>query len=166
MPLTTLPPDKGTPHRAMVGVWDRLWRAKYQHHKDVTALGGANPAWAPGADNEHQDSAPGLSRPLSLLIAGLFQQRPPTYANDVEQMPVDQDGLADLVKESTARAAGYGSVLFRPVSDGVEWQPSIVVPTNFAVDWAHKRAAQVTMWDVARDPRDIGHAGCWCRKEL
>ena len=135
-----LPPDKGPPHRDMVNRWDALWHARYRYDGDR------------GTDAK-VGAAPAYSRSLSRLVSGLFQRQTPSYDGDPTGPPLTAEALAELLTETTAKAAGYGCVLIRPVFDGKMWVPSVVAPTRFHVDWAHRRPTKVTMWDYARDPR-------------
>ena len=132
-----LPPDAGTVHRGFVTRWDRLWKGSY--HYDAATR------------NSQAESSPGYTRGFSQLVAGLFQRQPPQIeSGDSSLTPAE---LSGLLHEMTARAAGYGATLIRPVFDGVKWQPSILSPTRFAVEWAHRNPTRITMWDYAADPR-------------
>jgi len=134
-----LPPDKGSPHRKAITLWDDLWHGRYLYDQNRT---------------ETVDAAPGYSRSFSRLVSGLFQRQAPNYTNpDTTNAPLTQNQLAALLAEIVAKGAGYGHVLVRPVSDGAGWQPSVVAPTQFHVTWAHRTPQHVVVWDYARDPR-------------
>ena len=135
--VPTLPPDKGTPHRALVDRWDRLWRGNYDYGTT--------------SRNRSADASPGYTRSFSMLVAGLFQRQPPTI--NIDDSPLTPAELSGLLHETVSKAAGYGNVLIRPVSDGERWQPSILAPTRYHVSWAHRRATEIVMWDYAADPR-------------
>ena len=90
-----LPPDKGTVHRTLVARWDRLWKGTYSYdtaNRSTTA-----------------EAAPGYTRSFSRLVAGLFQRQAPTV--DTDSGPLTPPELSALLEETTAKAAGYGSVV-------------------------------------------------------
>lgn len=131
-----LPPDKGTPYRSMVERWDDLWHGRYMYATKQRAA--------------TVDAAPGYSRSFARLVAGLFERQPPEF---VGTGPFDELELSELLGEVASKGAGYGQVLIRPVSDGQRWQPSVLAPTRYHVDWAHRRPSRVIVWDYAADPR-------------
>ena len=147
MAAPILPPDKGTAHRHLVDRWDDLWNGIYRYDQKVGTT----------SNDRAVNAAPGYSRSWARLVSGLFLRQTPSYETDLTDPPLDGNELAALVAELTAKAAGYGQVLVRPVFDGVEWVPSIVAPTMFAVEWAHRRPTQVTAWDYSADPRTPGN---------
>lgn len=145
----TLPPDAGTPLRGQIARWDRLWRGEYKYDRP------SNSSDDRSVRDDRVNAAPGYSRSFARLIAGLFERQTPSYADDdtVSDPPLDPNDLSDLLSEVAAKGAGYGQVLIRPVYDGDLWVPAVLAPTNYAVEWAHRRPASVTVWDFARDPR-------------
>ena len=132
----TLPPDAGTPYRKNVTMWDRLWLAVYKYD-DLTG-------------SQFAETAPGYTRGWGRSIAGLFQRQPPITTR-TEPTGVD---LPDLLSGTIHKAQGYGSVVLRPISDGVMWKLSVVKPTRFVVDWAERRPTRIMVWDTTTDPRN------------
>lgn len=150
-----IPPDAGSPLRKMIDRWDHLWHGRYRYPASNL------PTFPNGAvvigQQQRTDpvsAAPAYTRSFSRLVAGLFMRQPPTYEGiELPGAPVDDNALAELLFETTSKAAGYGHVLLRPIFDGVSWSCAVLAPTRFAVDWVHRRVACVTVWDYVKDPR-------------
>jgi len=150
----TLPPDADSRYRRAVNVWDSLWRAQYRYQTVTDRY-----SQVLDSDDNEVTAAPGYTRSFSHLVAGLFSRQTPGYTSD-DNGPLDPQELSDLLFELVSKAAGYGCVVQRPVSDGVAWRPSVVAPSQFTIRWAHRRPAEIVVWEHADDPFvDDEHAG-------